>query len=127
MASQARLSLDQVAEILGRTRKAVEQLVHREALRVECEVDRDSGRTRRVWTTREWIDEYLAGPHALSRAPVFPPPAQVAPQGGRIERAPRRVIEPGERLEPSRTVLDELMAENLRLRLRVAEQEAQRR
>jgi len=68
--TQEPLTLDQAAEILARSRKAVEQLVQRDALRVEREVDPESGRTRRVWTTREWIDEYLASPRAMSRSPA---------------------------------------------------------
>ncbi len=46
--------------MLGKTKKAVEQLVHRGSLRSEVEKDPETGRTRRRFTTRAWIEEYAA-------------------------------------------------------------------
>jgi hypothetical protein len=40
MPADEKLTLDQAAEILGRTRKAVEQLFQHDALRVDREIDR---------------------------------------------------------------------------------------
>ena len=98
--------------MLGRTRKAVEQLVLRDALRVEREVDPESGRTRRVWTTRKWIDEYLARPRAMSRssanlpAATLPGVAQVQASEGAWQR-----------------IAEEQALEIVRLKARIAELE----
>jgi hypothetical protein len=55
IAPEDRLSVKEAAEILGRTDKAVQQLIHRKSkggVGLKSELDKSTGRR---WTTRAWI------------------------------------------------------------------------
>ena len=96
-----RISIREAAEIMGRSRKAVEQLIQRGVLPVARQ-HLPSGKNR-VWTTQEWINEFEAtSPRRVTRRP---PQAPAEPEH---EAAMERVLE-------------ELMQENIRLRVELAE------
>jgi hypothetical protein len=106
-----KLSLSEAARILNRSTKAVEQLVHRQRLRVKRDRDAE-GKTVRVWTTREWIDEYASQARPVAR------PEPTSPSSEAARMIMERSIREGR-------VIDELVRENVDLRLQVADLEIQ--
>jgi hypothetical protein len=113
-----KLSLSEAARILNRSTKAVEQLVHRQRLRVKRDRDAE-GKTVRVWTTREWIDEYASQARPVARPEPTSPSSEAA----------RMIMERSIRESHAGTregrVIDELVRENVDLRLQVADLEIQ--
>jgi hypothetical protein len=140
--AEERLTLREAAELLDRSPKAVEQLVNRGVLRVARERDEETGRTRRVWTSRAALEEYIAR-YARGRIELPPKPEdKLSPEeramAERIEdpaqreafemilaRTPEEEREAYDRIKartrsPERQVIEDLSRENAELRLRVA-------
>jgi hypothetical protein len=79
-----RISTKEAAEILGRTEKAVQQLIHRKrkgGVGLQSERDESTGRR---WTTRAWIENYLRE----GRVPRRPEPAPRVEIGEAAGRRP---------------------------------------
>jgi hypothetical protein len=116
-----RITLADAARMLGKTKKAVEQLVHRGSLRSEVEQDAKTGRTLRRFTTRGWVDEYAATARGEVRLREGSSLSQ-AVSVGVMDHAPEQS---GSKYW--REIAEELASENLRLQVRVRELEAQLR
>jgi hypothetical protein len=80
---EERLSLREAAKLLvpEASKRSLEALVARGNLRVVKEPpDPKTGRSSRVWTTREWLREYTRSPYARRRmTDEVPAPEQAHP------------------------------------------------
>jgi hypothetical protein len=124
---EERLTLAQAAALFDppKTRKAVEQLVQRGNLRAEKDdPDPTTGRARRRWTTRAWLEEYAESTGGKTTVRPSDEQALVVARTP-LSPAPAPAPNPGAEAEPLRRVLGELAQENLQLKLRVAELETQ--
>jgi hypothetical protein len=131
MASNERVSPKQAAELLGVSKKAVEQALQRGSFpNVERDVNAKTGRVLRVWIARSDVEAYAAQrgrslPEASSEA--RPKAATPKPDSKRRQPASRvRFVgmSPERQNEVLQGVLEELSSENLALRVRVRELEA---
>lgn len=93
------------------SKKAVEQLVQRGALRTEKDVDPTSGKTTLRWTTRAWLEEYASRSGGRRR---------LRAAAGAATESTEREPDPF-RDNPWRRVAEELIVENRELRARLAE------
>lgn len=114
-----RISLRQAAEIMGKTTKALQQLVARGSLSYAREdVNPTTGRAARVVTTEAWVREYMEGRSAGSEAREVQPEHYVVTQPWREDRQPPRSSE-----RYWQEVAEGQAVEILRLRARIAELE----
>lgn len=71
---EERLTIAQAAELLGKSTKAVQQLVARKSLKAAREnVNPRTGRASRVVTIRSWIEDYAGGALVLAPTPTSTP------------------------------------------------------
>lgn len=136
--SEDLLTLREAAELFDppKTIKAMQQLVHRHRDNLIVR-EQKVGQGNRVWTSRAAVAEYAARAGLKLReqpaseqsvTPTREEIARIALAEG-VWRRPRIPLatEPAEPVEPWRSVMEDLAEENLQLRLRVAELEAELR
>jgi hypothetical protein len=111
--SDDKLSVHETAELLDISVKAVQQAISRDAFpEIERERDRQTGRTQRVWIPRSDVEAY-AHRRGISLSVLADPPFPVG--------SPERRAVSSKSSPAWRTVLEQLQAENLDLRLKLAE------
>ena len=111
----------EAARLLGfSNRKPVDAAIDRGTIQVEREEDKKTGRVTAVWVPRSELEGY-----AQRRGITLEDAEPSTATRGQAPRTPATKSAAGD--EPWRTVLEELSEENLQLRLRVAELEAQLR
>lgn len=119
---EERISLRQAAEIMGKTPKALQQLVARGSLDFAREdVNPATGRAARVVTTEAWVREYMEGGSQRASAGDVQPEHYVETQPWREDRQP-----PPSSERYWQEVAEGQAVEILRLRARIAELERRR-
>jgi hypothetical protein len=116
---EERLSLAEAGDLFDppRSKKAVEQLVHRGSLDFARELGEEGQRARRVVTTRAWLESYVEASGGKARL------REEREEWETVRALAQVRAEPEPESAPSawRTVMNELAEENLRLRLRIAQ------